>query len=128
MVDGQSEGNLHVTIQAGEFNFASGVSRAQGGGGEAPDPHALLEASLSACTILTLELYAKRKEWKLGTVSCQVRIEKEGASGTEMIRTLTISEKLTPEIRARLLEIANKCPIHKILSGSVAIQTQMSEA
>ncbi|RZA25649.1 MAG: OsmC family peroxiredoxin [Proteobacteria bacterium] len=123
MVEGKSQGKLHVELKAGAHTLSSGISRAQGGNDEAPSPHALLEASLSSCTILTLELYAQRKEWALGVVTCQVRIESESATGTVMERSISFSEKLTPEMRERLGQIADKCPIHKVLSGPITIQT-----
>jgi putative redox protein len=125
MVEAKSQGKLHVEISAGAHHLESGVSRAQGGDDEAPSPHAILEASLAACTILTLELYAQRKAWNIGIISCQVRIEAENESGTVIARTLSFSESLTADMRERLEQIANKCPIHKLLSGTVNIHTKL---
>ena len=125
MVEGRGTGQLHVDIKAARHKIESGISVKDGGRDEAPSPHALLEAALASCTILTLELYAKRKEWTIGTTACQVRIESESASGTVMERTISFSETLTPEIRDRLEQIANKCPVHRVLSGSVTINTHL---
>lgn len=125
MVEGKGDGRIHARVTAGSFLIESGVDQASGGNNEAPSPHDLVEASLAACTILTLELYAKRKEWKLGTVTCSVKITSETSAGTEFVRTISFSESLTPEMRDRLEVIANKCPIHKLLSGSVTIKTSL---
>ena len=125
MVEGRGTGLLHVDLKAGRHKLESGISVKDGGRDEAASPHALLEAALASCTILTLELYAKRKEWTLGTIACQVRIEDETAAGTVFERTISFSETLTTEVRERLEQIANKCPVHRILSGSVTIHTKL---
>ncbi|RYZ51210.1 MAG: OsmC family peroxiredoxin, partial [Proteobacteria bacterium] len=84
---------------------------------------ALLEASLAACTILTLQLYANRKQWDLGGIEVDIKISKENKDGTVITRSIAFKNSLVAEKVERLTEIANKCPIHNLLVGSVAIET-----
>ncbi len=117
--------DLHVEVTAGKHKIASGISIEDGGRDEAPSPHVMLEAALASCTILTLELYAKRKDWKLGTISCDVAITEESKESTQMTRSIRFSEALSDDMRERLEVIANKCPVHRILSSSVQITTKL---
>jgi putative redox protein len=94
-----------------------------GGEDTGPSPHDLLAASLGACTALTLTLYARHKELPLQDV--QVRIEHDQEGGAYVLkRHIHYVGDLDAAQRARLTEIANKCPIHKVLSGEIRIVTQ----
>jgi len=125
MVHGSGKGKLHADIQAGSHTIASGLSLALGGEDEAPDPHAVLEASLAACTILTVQLYANRKGWAINSIDVTIRIDAEGKEGTRMTREISFGPGLNAEQIERLTEIANKCPIHRLLTGPVTIDTKV---
>lgn len=125
MVVGRRNGNLGAVMRAGNFEIISGLSPEAGGVDDGPDPHRLLEASLAACTIMTVQMYANRKGWPLDSVDVTVRIEKEDAGGTEFNREIFFRGELSPEQRERLFEIANKCPIHRLLSGKIEIKSKM---
>ncbi|RYZ51102.1 MAG: OsmC family peroxiredoxin, partial [Proteobacteria bacterium] len=77
MIHASNKNNLHVDMTSAAHSIPSGLALALGGNNEAPDPHALLEASLAACTILTLQLYANRKQWDLGGIEVDIKISKE---------------------------------------------------
>lgn len=102
----------------------SGVSEALGGKDEGPDPHELLQAALAACTMITVEMYAKRKQWDLQSIDVTVRIDKEGTE-THLTRIIAFKGKLDEEQRTRLFDIANKCPIHRLLLSKIEIQSQL---
>ena len=89
-------------------------------------PKELLISALAACTSATLRMYADRKGWELE----EVRMEIELVSDKESKKTLLKSEiqlfgDLDEEQRARLLEIANACPVHKILTNPIEINTEL---
>ncbi|RZA14663.1 MAG: OsmC family peroxiredoxin [Proteobacteria bacterium] len=125
MTHGKGEGQLHADIKAGAHTLISGLSAKLGGIDDGPDPHALLEASLVACTILTLQLYANRKQWDLKSIEVDVSIESETKEGTKMLRSIRFGAPLPADQIERLTEIANKCPIHNLLTGSVSITTKV---
>ena len=87
-------------------------------------PEELLCSSLASCTSITLRMYADRKEWDLQSVTVSVNLEGNTSIGTTTIfRTIKCSGNLTDVQLARLFQIANQCPVHKMLSNNIQIQT-----
>lgn len=127
MVIGQRIHNLAASLVARTHTLVSGVERKLGGEDEGQDPHELLESALAGCTIITVQMYANRKGWPLESCDVRVKIESEGKEGTTISRKVAFRGALSAEQRTRLMEIANLCPIHKILTGSIALDDQMVE-
>ena len=100
----------------------------EGGDDAGPRATELLAASLASCTAITIEMYADRKGWELGKV--EVTVEYEPASTDEpprfdvTIRT-PLEEELTDEQRKRILVIAGKCPVHRVL---LATDVEMTDS
>jgi len=99
-----------------------------GGDGTGPDPYGLLQAALGACTSMTLQMYADRKDIALEHVRTTVTHDKQENDDGDKIdvfhRIIDIhGEHITEDVRARFLEIADKCPVHKTLEGSAKIYT-----
>ena len=92
-----------------------------GGADEGPSPTRTLAASLAACTAITVEMYAARKEWELGAVEVEVEAEYEGPVPESFTVTLRVPESLSEEQQRRLLAIAAKCPVHRVIAGSTAV-------
>lgn len=115
---------LAFEIQSHNFKVLSDVTVEQGGKNSAPSPHDYLEISLSSCTAITVQMYANRKGFPLESTDVKVKITAEGASN-EILREIKFIGNLTDEQKQRLLVIAEKCPIHKILAAGVKIETRM---
>jgi putative redox protein len=90
-------------------------------------PHELLAAALGSCTALTVTLYARRKEWPLSDID--VRVDHEtGKDGVFLLkRHIRYIGELSDEQKTRLTEIANKCPVHRTLSGPIRIDTEVED-
>ncbi len=95
-----------------------------GGHGEGFSPGELLCASLAACTSITLRMYADRKEWPLEGLNVEVNYDQDLEVNTHHISVkIHFIGDLSIEQRDKLLEIAEKCPIHKALSNPITIKT-----
>jgi putative redox protein len=87
-------------------------------------PKELLASALAACTGATVRMYADQKGWNLEELHIQVKLIEEGDLST-FSRELELVGKLTVEQRARLLSVANACPVHKILTHTIKIETAL---
>lgn len=107
-----------------------------GGTDTGPNPYDLLIAALGACTSMTVSLYARRKQWPLERVTVRLRHSKIHAVDCEECETkegkidridcdVELQGALSEEQRARLREIATKCPVHKTLTSEVQIRTRL---
>lgn len=96
-----------------------------GGTDEGLSPAALLLASLGSCTAITIRMYADRKGFNLEHIKIELAICKEEEMGKETTikRKITFTGTLTDDERARLMLIADKCPIHKMLNNPIKIET-----
>ncbi|MEQ9189836.1 MAG: alpha/beta fold hydrolase [Alphaproteobacteria bacterium] len=122
------------TIDAGQHRLRSDEPLSVGGDDSGPTPYDLLLAGLGACTSMTVRMYADRKEWPLQRVSIDLRHERihaedcaecESRDGkVDLIhRRIHIDGDLDEAQRERLLEIADRCPVHRTLTGAIRIET-----
>lgn len=118
-------GGLQILITAGPARFVADEPVEIGGLDLGPTPHDLVCAGLAACTTQTLRLYAKRKAWLLGPVTVKVTHRRDlSAKPIDIFdRVITLGGDLDEAQRARLLEIADLCPVHKLLTGGAAVLT-----
>lgn len=122
-------GGLQLLMTAGPARFVADEPVALGGLDLGPTPHDLVSAGLAACTAQTLRLYAKRKEWPLGRVEVQVSHRRDlSAKPIDIFdRVITIGGPLDDAQRQRLLEIAELCPVHKLLTAGAAVSTVLGQ-
>lgn len=88
-----------------------------GGDGSGPRPTMLLGASLAGCIAITVEMYANRKGWDVGPIEVDVEMSYEGPVPNSFEVGVKLPAELSEEQRRRLLVIATKCPVHKVLAG-----------
>ena len=110
-----------------------------GGSNTGPTPYQLLSAALGACTTMTMRLYADRKKWPLERASVAVRHDKIHAADCadcetregkvdSFERVITLTGALDEEQRQRLLDIADKCPVHRTFHSEVEVKTRLEGA
>jgi len=126
--------NLQNEVRYGEnHTLITDEPLAAGGEDAGPDPYTLLLAALGSCLSMTTTLYARRKAWPLERVTVRLRGERTHAKDcVECTRTtegyvhriqraVSFEGELTDEQRARLQEIAHKCPVHRTLTSEIVI-------
>lgn len=126
----EREGGIYTQdVRTGRHHFYADEPESYGSADLGPAPYELLCASLGACTSITLRMYSTRKKWPVTHIGVEVSHKKvtdgQGRAKDVFTRILTLSGDLDEDQRARLLEIANKCPVHKTLHASSDILTEI---
>ncbi len=126
VVEEIGEGNFQVEVLAGGVRFLADEPVEVGGLGSGPTPYDLLCAALGACTAMTVRMYARRKEWPLRRVRVCVghARTKEEDPPDGFLREVALEGDLTDEQRSRLIEIAERCPVHASLKQGARVSTQ----
>jgi len=122
------KGRYQQEVRIGQHVLLADEPASVGGGDAGPAPFDFLMAALGACTSMTLRMYAERKGLALTGVSVALNHEKidlDGVRRDRINRRITLHGDLDPAQRQRLLEIANKCPVHKTLSQPVLIESEL---
>jgi putative redox protein len=119
-------GSLVAKITVAGVSIDGDEPVAAGGTGTGPDPYDLLCAALAECTALTVRLYADRKGWPLAALEVQVahQARREATPRDLFRRRLRLTGALDQSQRDRLLEIAQRCPVHRTLTNGSRIETQ----
>lgn len=115
--------DFQITLRIGEHTLSVDAPAKDGGRDQGPEPHDLLAAALSSCTLMTLRMYAKRKGWDVSGLEVMVAPSRDADGTTVFTRTITGLGAHDEEQRQRLLVIADKCPVHKMLSGAIRIDS-----
>lgn len=91
-----------------------------------PTPVELVLAGLGSCTSITLRMYAGRKKWPVTHISVSVDHTRTNDGADKFVRQISILGDLDADQRARMLQIANKCPVHKMLENAAHIDTVLA--
>lgn len=124
-------GRYQQDIMVGQHMLIADEPLSVGGSDAGPAPFDLLMSALGACTSMTLRMYAERKGLALTHISVALSHEKidlDGNPRDRINRSITLDGELTPEQRQRLLDIANKCPVHRALSQPLLIASTLVES
>ena len=115
------KGYAHDVEMEGGHTLISDEPESAGGADEGPSPTRLLAASLAACTAITIEMYAERRDWDVGQVEVDVDVEYRDGAPLSFAVTLRLPSELSDEQRKRLLVVAGKCPVHKLIAGETEV-------
>jgi putative redox protein len=133
---GAASTGLVQQIESGRHTLTCDEPVEAGGTDAGPGPYDLLVAALGACTSMTLQIYARRKGWPLEAVTVRLRHHrvhardcadcetKEGRID-HIERDIEVVGPLDAEQRQKLLEIANKCPVHRTLASEIKVRTSL---
>jgi uncharacterized OsmC-like protein len=130
------EGRLKQHLLDGRHRLIADEPTSVGGDDAGPNPYELLLMSLGACTSMTLRLFARRKQWPLDRVIVRLRharIHAEDCAACEtkiglidrIDREIELQGALDAAQRARLMEIADKCPVHRTLTSEISIVSRL---
>ncbi len=130
------EGFLQDVMAGPRHHLLADEPESYGGTDRGPSPYGLVAAGLGACTSMTIRMYARRKKWPLEHVSVDVSHDKVHAQDADsrasaridrFNRVIHLQGPLDPDQRQRLLEIADKCPVHKTLTHGSQVLTRLKE-
>ena len=133
-----SEDKFTTHLKLGDHYFIADEPTNFGGNNFGPSPYQYLSAGLAACTAMTIQMYARRKKWEVLNVTVHVNHNKDYALDCENCednsakidtfnREIRLEGSLSDEQKKRILEIADKCPVHKTLHSKTQVITKLIE-
>jgi putative redox protein len=134
----QTQDEYRTEMRAGTHSLVADEPESVGGSDAGPTPYDYLLAGLGSCTGMTLRMYADRKDWPLEEATVHLTHEKVHAEDCDHCETeegkvdhikreIELSGDLSTEQRQRLLEIANKCPVHRTLHSEIDVETALRD-
>lgn len=111
-----TQGNYTTEVELESFRIIADEPESLGGLNLGPKPTEILDAALASCTIITLKMYAARKQWDLGNIEVEVKRVPKADGSAKFIILLRSDANFGTEQKDRLLYIAGRCPVHKLLN------------
>lgn len=138
-VEETGEGKFTQTLTSGPHQLTADEPEDVGGDNKGPGPYEYILMGLGACTSITIRMYADRKEFPLQRVRVILSHQKVHAKDCEdcetkdgkideIVREITLEGDLTGEQREKLLDIANRCPVHRTLTSEIVVRSRLSSA
>ena len=124
------QGRYQQELIVGQHRLIADEPVSVGGADVGPAPLEFVMAGLGACTAMTVRMYAERKEFPLTHIQVDVTHEKlvvDGVNRDRIMRTLTLEGGLSAEQRARLVEIAGRCPTARLLSQPLLLECRLAD-
>lgn len=136
---GELDARFLRQVASDDHAWLTDEPRSMGGSNLGPDPYEHLLAALGTCTSMTVRLYANRKQWPLEDIDVRLRHRRDHGADCEgcddgggtievLSREITLAGDLSDQQRQRLLEIADRCPVHRTLTGRIRIDTVLAAA
>src|SRR6056297_1658895 len=136
-VSGRTADKFLCRVQAGRHELLADEPERHGGEDQGPDPYRYLAGALGTCTVMTLNMYARHKKLDVDRVICQVThdrvhaddcvdCEDDNRKVDRLTRVIEIEGDLDPEQRARMLEIADRCPVHRTLENEIRVESRLA--
>lgn len=133
-----SEDKFTTYLKLGDHYFIADEPKSFGGKNFGPTPYQYLSAALATCTAMTIQMYARRKKWEVLNVTVHINHNKEYALDCEncedpsakidtLTRAITLEGPLSDEQKKRLLEIADRCPVHRTMQSKIQIITSLTK-
>ena len=133
----RARGSFRTEVEAGPYRWLLDEPVDAGGGAEGPTPYDMLASALGGCTAMTLHFYAKREKIPLDGVDVKITHDRQHAKDCadcetrvglidRFERVITLTGALDAEQRQRLLEIADRCPVHRTLTAEIRIDTTLA--
>lgn len=138
IVASNAEAGYTTEILAGGHHLVADEPVSAGGNGMGPNPYDYLAASLGACTAITLRMYADRKQWPVETIRVNLAHKKIHADQCRdcetkkgyldvIERNISLTGDIDSDQRERMVQIADRCPVHRSLTGEIKIDTKLEE-
>lgn len=135
-VTGRTADKFLCRVQAGAHTLVADEPADHGGDDFGPDPYKYLAAALGSCTVMTLNMYARRKGLEIERVRCEVTHDRVHAEDCEecestagkvdrLTRVIAIEGNLNDDQRRRMLEIADRCPVHRTLENEIRVESRL---
>lgn len=113
---------FHHEVQVAGHSLVVDEPEDAGGTDAGPSPTRLVAAALASCTAITVEMYAERKGWELGKVEVEVEMGGSSSEGVSFDVVLRVPGQLESAQQERLLTIAGKCPVHRMLAAETTVE------